>query len=50
MPREKQIEFPPEQSPVKWLTPVCLGVTIACAVIVIILVLTLDNGPFIGPW
>ena len=24
MPREKQIEFPPEQSPVKWLTPVLL--------------------------
>jgi hypothetical protein len=50
MPREKQVEFPPEQSPVKWFTPVALIVSVVCIVVVVILVLTLDDGPFIGPW
>jgi hypothetical protein len=50
MPREKQIEFPPEQTHVSWLTPVCVGFSIVCIVVVIILVLALDDGPFIGPW
>jgi hypothetical protein len=49
MPREKQIEFPPEQSPVKWFTPFMLVFSVVCIVVVIILVLTVD-GSFIGPW
>lgn len=49
MPREKQIEFPPEQTHVRWLTPVMLAVCAVCIVVVVILVLTVD-GPFIGPW
>lgn len=50
MAREKQIEFPPEQSPVKWLTPALLLAALACIVIVAIVLLTMDDGPFIGPW
>jgi hypothetical protein len=50
MAREKQIEFPPEQSPVKWLTPALLLASLACIVIVVIVLLTMDDGPFIGPW
>jgi hypothetical protein len=50
MPREKQIEFPPEQSPVKWLTPAMLILSVVCIVVVIIVVLAYDGGSFIGPW
>jgi hypothetical protein len=50
MAREKQIEFPPEQSPVKWVTPALLLASLACIVIVVIVLLTMDDGPFIGPW
>jgi hypothetical protein len=50
MAREKQIEFPPEQSPVKWLTPALLLASLACIVIVVIVLLTMDDGAFIGPW
>ena len=37
MAREKQIEFPPEQSPVRWLTPALLLASVVCIVIVSIL-------------
>jgi hypothetical protein len=50
MAREKQIEFPPEQSPVKWLTPALLAASLLCIVIVAVVLLTMDDGPFIGPW
>lgn len=50
MPREKQIEFPPEQSPHPLVTPVSLGLAIACIVIVIILLVADVEGSFIGPW
>jgi hypothetical protein len=49
MPREKQIEFPPEQTHVSWLTPFMLLFSVVCIVVVIILVLTVE-GTFIGPW
>jgi hypothetical protein len=49
-PPEKQVEFPPEQSPHRLVTPACLLFSILCAVIVIIVVSTDANGPFIGPW
>jgi hypothetical protein len=48
--RERQIEFPHEQMHHRLVTPVLLGVSILCAVIVIIIVSTDTNGPFIGPW
>jgi hypothetical protein len=50
MPREKQIEFPPEQSPVPWLTPVLFIVSAVCIVVVVILTAADVDGPFIGPW
>jgi hypothetical protein len=50
MPREKQIEFPPEQSPVTWLTPALLVASLVCIVIVVILTSADVDGPFIGPW
>jgi hypothetical protein len=50
MAREKQIEFPPEQSHHPLVTPVMWGVSILCIIIVVIIVSTDKNGPFIGPW
>jgi len=50
MAREKQVEFPPEQSPVKWLTPALLLVSIGCIVATIIILLVHPSGSFIGPW
>jgi len=49
MPREKQIEFPPEQTHVSWLTPFLLVFSVVAVSVVKILVLTVD-GSFIGPW
>jgi UDP-N-acetylmuramyl pentapeptide phosphotransferase/UDP-N-acetylglucosamine-1-phosphate transferase len=48
--RERQVEFRPEQTHHRLLTPVMLGLSILCAIIVIIIVSTDTNGPFIGPW
>jgi hypothetical protein len=50
MAREKQIEFPPEQSHVSWLTPALLIASVACIVIVVIVLLAHPSGEFIGPW
>jgi hypothetical protein len=50
MPRRKQIEFPPEQSPLRWVTPACIGVSLLFIVIVVIILLAHPHGPFIGPW
>ena len=49
MPRDKQIEFPPEQTHVRWLPPALLLFSILCIILTIILVLTVE-GSFIGPW
>ena len=48
--RERQIEFPREQSHHPLVTPVLLAVAVVCTIIVIIVVSTDTNGPFIGPW
>jgi hypothetical protein len=48
--RERQIEFPPEQRHHPLVTPVLLAVAVVSALIVIIIVSTDRNGPFIGPW
>jgi hypothetical protein len=50
MPRERQIEFPPEQTHHRLVTPVMLVVSLVCIVVVIILVAADVDGPFIGPW
>jgi hypothetical protein len=47
---DKQIDFPPLQKEVPWLTPFMLGLSILCIVIVVIVLLTDLDGPFIGPW
>ena len=48
--RERQIEFPPEQRHHPLVTPVMIGLSLACIVIVVILLLADVEGPFIGPW
>jgi hypothetical protein len=48
--RERQIEFPAAQSHHRLVTPVMLGLSVICVIIVIIIVSTDANGPFIGPW
>ena len=50
MARQKQVEFPPEQSPVRWLTPACLLASVACIVIVLIILSAHPSGEFMGPW
>jgi hypothetical protein len=49
-PRERQIEFPALQSHHPLLTPVLLVLSLVCIAVVVIIVLTRDDGPFIGPW
>lgn len=46
----KQIDFPPEQKELPWIAPVSLAISIACIVIVVILLLAGVEGPFLGPW
>jgi UDP-N-acetylmuramyl pentapeptide phosphotransferase/UDP-N-acetylglucosamine-1-phosphate transferase len=48
--RERQIEFPREQMHHPLVTPVMIGISILCVIIVVIIVATDKNGPFIGPW
>jgi hypothetical protein len=50
VPRERQIEFPPEQSHHPLVTPVMFIASIVCIAVVIIIIFAVDNGPFIGPW
>jgi hypothetical protein len=47
---DKQIDFPPLQKEVSWLAPVMLGLSILCAIIVIVILETDLEAPFIGPW
>jgi hypothetical protein len=49
-PRERQIEFPEMQSHHRLVTPVCLLASVVCIALTIILILAVDEGPFIGPW
>ncbi|HEY7197316.1 MAG TPA: hypothetical protein VH306_09015 [Gaiellaceae bacterium] len=49
-PRERQIEFPPEQMHDRRVTPFMFALSILCIVIVVILQIADVNGPFIGPW
>jgi hypothetical protein len=49
-PRERQIEFPPEQTHLRMLPAILLLVSIACIVVTVIILLTHPSGEFIGPW
>jgi hypothetical protein len=46
----KQIDFPPMQKEDSRVAPFMLGLSIVCIVIVVIILLTDVDGPFIGPW
>ena len=48
--RERQVEFPPEQTHHRLVVPVMLALSLACIAIVVILLLADVEGPFIGPW
>ena len=46
----KQIDFEPLQKEVSWLAPFMIGLSLVCAAIEIIILLTDFDGAFIGPW
>ena len=46
----KQIDFPPLQKEVSWVTPFMLGLSALCIVVVVVILLTDFEGSFIGPW
>jgi hypothetical protein len=48
--RERQVEFHPSQTHVRWLTPAMLAICAASIIIVIIILFAHEKGPFIGPW
>ena len=50
MPREKQIEFPPQQTHVRSLPAILLAFSVLCIVVVVIVLLAHPSGSFIGPW
>jgi hypothetical protein len=47
---EKQIDFPPLQKESPRVAPFMLGLSLLCIVIVVVILLTDLDGPFIGPW
>jgi len=46
----KQIDFPPLQKEDKRVAPVMLGISVVFALIVVVILLSDLDGPFIGPW
>jgi hypothetical protein len=46
----KQIDFPRLQKEVSWVAPFMLILSLVCIAVVIILLVTDVDGPFIGPW
>jgi hypothetical protein len=46
----KQVDFPPLQKEDRRVAPVMLGISVLFAVIMVIILLTDLDGPFIGPW
>jgi hypothetical protein len=46
----KQIDFPELQKEVSWVAPFMLILSLVCIAVVIILLVTDVDGPFIGPW
>jgi hypothetical protein len=47
---EKQIDFPPLQKEVSWLAPFMLVLSLVCIVIVVVILYSDLEAPFIGPW
>ncbi len=48
--REKQIDFPAMQKEDPRVAPFMIGLCLVCVVVVVIMLLTDLDGPFIGPW
>jgi hypothetical protein len=46
----KQIDFPPLQKEDSRVAPFMIGLSLVCIVIVVVILLTDAEGPFIGPW
>ena len=47
---EKQIDFQPLQKEVSWLAPFMLILSLVCIVVVVVILLSDLEAPFIGPW
>ena len=47
---DKQIDFPPMQKEDSRVAPFMLGLSILCIIVVVVILLTDLDGPFIGPW
>jgi hypothetical protein len=47
---DKQIDFPPLQKHVSWLTPFMLILCGVCIVVVVVILYSDLEAPFIGPW
>jgi hypothetical protein len=46
----KQIDFPRMQKEVSWVAPFMIILSLVCIAVVVILLVTDVDGPFIGPW
>jgi hypothetical protein len=46
----RQIDFPPQQKHVSWLTPFMLGLSLLCIIVVVVILYSDLEAPFIGPW
>ena len=47
---DKQIDFPPLQKEDSRVAPFMLGLSLVCIIVVVVILLTDLDGPFIGPW
>jgi hypothetical protein len=46
----KQVDFPRMQKEVSWVAPFMIILSLVCIAVVVILLVTDVDGPFIGPW
>ena len=47
---DKQVDFPPLQKEVSWLAPFMIALSILCIIVVVVILNTDLEAPFIGPW
>jgi hypothetical protein len=47
---DKQIDFPPLQKEKPWVAPFMIGLSLLCIIIVVVILNTDLEAPFIGPW
>ena len=47
---DRQIDFPPLQKEDSRVAPFMLGLSLVCIIVVVVILLTDLDGPFIGPW